>query len=130
MNMVVVDGVSKKFGNKLVLDNVSLTIEEGEIFGLIGPNGAGKTTLINIMTGLIASNSGDVLIGGHSIRMEPLKAKELLGLVPQEIGLLEDVSALDNLEMFASLYGLRGRAKKKAIEEALEITGLSEKKKE
>ncbi|MDO5689881.1 MAG: ABC transporter ATP-binding protein [Tissierellia bacterium] len=130
MNMVEANGVSKKFKNTLALDNVSLRIQEGEIFGLIGPNGAGKSTLINIMTGLIGSTTGDICVGGYSVRTDPIQAKSMLGLVPQELGLLEDVSAYDNLELFASMYGLYGEKKKKAIADAFELTGLTERKKE
>ncbi|NLY86295.1 MAG: ABC transporter ATP-binding protein, partial [Tissierellia bacterium] len=130
MNIIEVKNVSKKFDDKIVLDNISFTVEEGDIFGLIGPNGAGKSTLINIMTGLLDANGGTVVIGGFDIRKDTLKAKEFFGLVPQELALIESVSAYDNLEFFGSLYGLRGKLLKERVNYALDITGLSEKKKE
>ena len=130
MNIIEVKNVSKKFDDKIVLDNISFTVEEGDIFGLIGPNGAGKSTLINIMTGLLDANGGTVVIGGFDIRKDNLKAKEFFGLVPQELALIESVSAYDNLEFFGSLYGLRGKLLKERVNYALDITGLSEKKKE
>lgn len=130
MSLIEVKNVTKRFGDKLVLDDISFSIEEGDMFGLIGPNGAGKSTLINIMTGLWESNVGDVVIGGYSIKKQPLKVKEQIGLVPQEIALMETITAYDNLEFFGSLYGLKGKLLKERINDALEITGLADKRKE
>lgn len=130
MSNVSVKNVTKRFNDKLVLDNISFKISEGDIFGLIGPNGAGKSTLINIMTGLLRANSGEVEIGGHSIERDPIKAKELIGLVPQELAIIEQLSAYDNLEYFGAFYGLGGRLLKTRMAEALELTGLSDRKKE
>lgn len=130
MKILEVKDVSKKYGKKQVLSGVSFDIEEGDIFGLIGPNGAGKSTLINIITGILDPLNGEVLIGGHSIKKKPIEAKRLIGLVPQELALSEDISAIDNLNFFASLYGLSGKKLKEAVSEALEVVGLTEKKKE
>lgn len=130
MNIIEVKNVTKKFDDKIVLDNISFVVEEGDIFGLIGPNGAGKSTLINIITGLLDANKGTVTIGGYDIKKDSLKAKEFFGLVPQELALIETVSAYDNLEFFGSLYGLKGKLLRDRIHYALEVTGLTEKKKE
>lgn len=130
MSLIEVKSITKKFDDKIVLDNISFTVDEGDIFGLIGPNGAGKSTLINIITGLWDSNNGEVFIGGYSVAKDSIKAKEFLGLVPQEIALMESVSAYDNLEFFGSLYGLRGKLLKERINYALELTGLTDKRKE
>ena len=130
MKILEVKDVSKKYGKKQVLSGVTFDIEEGDIFGLIGPNGAGKSTLINIITGILDPLNGEVLIGGHNIKKNPIEAKKLIGLVPQELALSEDISAIDNLNFFASLYGLSGKKLKDAVSEALEVTGLTEKKKE
>ncbi len=130
MKILEVKDVSKKYGKKQVLSGVSFDIEEGDMFGLIGPNGAGKSTLINIITGILDPLNGEVLIGGHSIKKKPIEAKRLIGLVPQELALSEDISAIDNLNFFASLYGLSGKKLKEAVNEALEVAGLTEKKKE
>ncbi|MCQ4923285.1 ABC transporter ATP-binding protein [Tissierella carlieri] len=130
MNIIEVKNISKKFEDKLVLDNISFSVETGDIFGLIGPNGAGKSTLINIMTGLLDANKGSITIGGFDIKKESIKAKEFLGLVPQELALMETVSAHDNLEFFGSLYGLKGKLLKERINYALDITGLTEKRKD
>lgn len=130
MNIIEVKNISKKFDDKIVLDNISFTVEAGDIFGLIGPNGAGKSTLINIMTGLLDPNDGYITIGGFDVKKNSIKAKEFLGLVPQELALIESVSAYDNLDFFGSLYGLKGKLLKEKINHALEITGLSEKRKD
>lgn len=130
MNIIEVNNINKKFDDRIVLDNISFIVEEGDIFGLIGPNGAGKSTLINIMTGLLDANNGNITIGGFDVKKNPIKAKEFLGLVPQELALMETISAYDNLEFFGSLYGLKGRLLKERINYALNITGLTEKRKD
>lgn len=129
MSLIEIKNITKRFDEKIVLDNISFSIEEGDIFGLIGPNGAGKSTLINIMTGLWKSNGGEIIVGGYNLKKEPLKVKEQIGLVPQEIALMDAVSVYDNLEFFGSLYGLNKKLLKERIDEALEITGLIDKKK-
>ncbi len=130
MSIVKVSNVTKRFNDKLVLDNISFEIKEGEIFGLIGPNGAGKSTLINIMTTLVEATNGSVEIGGYNIKKNPIEAKQLIGLVPQELALVEEMSAYDNLLFFGSLYGLNRKLLKERIEEALQVTGLTDRKKE
>ncbi|MDU5106032.1 ABC transporter ATP-binding protein [Clostridium sp.] len=130
MSIIEVKNVTKRFNDKLVLDNVSYEVNKGEIFGFIGPNGAGKSTLINIMTSLLVPDSGTIKICGYDILKEPIKAKECIGYVPQDISLMEELTAYDNLEFFGALYGLNGKELKTRIMEALEVTGLVEKKKE
>ena len=129
-NIIEVKNITKRFKEKLVLDNISYEVNKGEIFGFIGPNGAGKSTLINIMTGILVPNNGTISICGYDILKEPIKAKSCIGYVPQEIALIEEINAYANLEYFGALYGLKGKVLKERINEALEITGLSEKKKE
>ena len=130
MSIVKVSNVTKRFNDKLVLDNISFEIEEGEIFGLIGPNGAGKSTLINIMTTLVEATNGSVEIGGYDIVKQPIEAKSLIGLVPQELALMEEMTAYDNLLFFGSLYGLSYKVLKDRINVALMATGLMDRKKE
>ena len=88
---------------------IDLDIQKGEIFSLLGPNGAGKSTTILMISGLIAPTSGDAKIGGHSIQQNPIKAKKLIGVIPQEIALYPQLSARQNLEFFGKLYGLGGK---------------------
>lgn len=130
MAIIEIKNITKRFNDKLVLDNISYEINKGEIFGFIGPNGAGKSTLINIMTSLLVPDSGSVKICGYDIVKENLKAKANIGYVPQDIALLEELSAYDNLEFFGALYGLKGKLLKERIKEALEVTGLEDKRKQ
>ncbi len=129
MSMIEVKKVYKRFGKQEVLNNISLTVEQGERFGLIGPNGAGKSTLIDILTGLINFDAGQVMINGLDIKKDKVKIRQDIGLVPQELALLEAIDAKSNLEYFGGLYGLSGKVLKERIEEALEITGLSDQDK-
>ncbi|MDU4939532.1 MAG: ABC transporter ATP-binding protein [Clostridium sp.] len=130
MAIIEIKNITKRFNDKLVLDNISYEINKGEIFGFIGPNGAGKSTLINIMTSLLVPDSGSIKICGYDIVKESLKAKANIGYVPQDIALLEELSAYDNLEFFGALYGLKGKLLKERIKEALEVTGLEDKRKQ
>lgn len=129
-NEVKVDNITKRFNDKLILDNISFHVKSGDIFGLIGPNGAGKSTLINIMSGIIKPNSGDIKLGGYSILNEVVEAKRLIGLVPQELALMDVFSAYDNLMYFGAYYGLSGKLLKDRINMALSVTGLTERKKD
>lgn len=128
--MIKVSGLYKNFKSKRVLENIHLELKEGEILGLIGPNGAGKSTLIKIITGLLEADQGTALVHGMDIQKEPLKVKALFGLVPQELALIENLSAWENLHYFGSLYNLPSSLLKQRMEEALDVTGMSKHKKE
>ncbi len=130
MNILEINKISKKYGKKQALNDVSFNIKEGDMFGLIGPNGAGKSTLISIISGILSPLEGSVKIGGYDIKKEPIKAKQLIGLVPQDLALSEDLSARDNLEFFGRLYGLKGKKLHQAVDEALKLAGLEDKKKQ
>ncbi|MGY4105703.1 ABC transporter ATP-binding protein [Ignavigranum ruoffiae] len=126
MSQVQINNIFKRYGKQEVLSNVSLMIESGERFGLIGPNGAGKSTLIDILTGLVAADSGDIYVDGLELKKNLVQIRQNIGLVPQEIALLEDVDARSNLEYFGVLYGLSGKVLRTRIDEALEVTGLTD----
>ncbi|MCY3907481.1 MAG: ABC transporter ATP-binding protein [Anaerolineaceae bacterium] len=110
--------------------DVDLAIRRGEIYGLLGPNGAGKTTLISIISGLLAPDSGQVVIGGHDLNRDPLAARGLLGVVPQELALYEDLSARQNLRFFGRLCGLRGTELEQRVDETLEFVDLADRQRE
>ncbi|MDI0265662.1 ABC transporter ATP-binding protein [Clostridioides difficile] len=129
MDIVRVNNITKRFNDKLALDNISFSVKEGEIFGLIGPNGAGKSTLINIITNLMLPNSGNIQINGLDLSKDYIKAKSIIGLVPQELALIETLTPFDNLEYFGAYYGLKGKLLQERINEALEVTGLTDVKK-
>ena len=106
---------------------VSLNIHKGEIFSLLGPNGAGKTTTISMISGLIEPTEGDALIGSYSIRQQPLQAKQLIGVVPQEIALYPELTAWQNLWFFGRMYSLRGKELKMRMDEVIEFMDLQER---
>ncbi|KUO77862.1 MAG: antibiotic ABC transporter ATP-binding protein [Desulfosporosinus sp. BRH_c37] len=129
MKIIKIEELVKKFGDNVAVDNINLEIEEGEIFGLLGPNGAGKSTIINIICGLLAMDRGKVEILGRDIKKDPFFAKKNIGIVPQDIAIYDDLTAYENINFFAGLYGLRGRSLKDQVEEALEFVGLADKAK-
>lgn len=112
---------------KPALSNISLSIERGEIFGLLGPNGAGKSTLTLLLTTLTKPSSGDGLVGGNSIVNNPDKVRACLGYCPQKTSLDEELTAWENIILYAQLAGLTGKKAKKCVEELLEEAGLTEK---
>lgn len=127
MNIASMRGVVKRYGSHVVLDNIDFDIYEGEIIGLLGPNGAGKTTLIQTLTGMVPFDRGKVELFGDSKHPFSNRNKEKLGLVTQEITVFEELTAKENLQFFAGVYGLKGQEKKKRVEEALEFVGLGDK---
>lgn len=127
--MIKIENLIKRYGSDIAVDNVSLSINKGEVFGLLGPNGAGKSTTIRIMMGLLKANSGIVKINDKAISKNSLDIKRILGYVPQELAIYENMSAKENVEFFGRLYGLRGKELKNRVNETLHFTGLSEKEK-
>ena len=126
---IEMQNLHKRFGDLQAVQGVSLTAQAGEILGLLGPNGAGKSTIISMLSGLLTPTEGDALVMGHSIRREPEAAKAYLGVVPQDIALYPDLSARENLLFWAKMYGLRGAALKRRVDEVLEIIGLADRQK-
>lgn len=130
MSLIQIEQVLKRYGNKISVDHLTLSIEQGEIFGLLGPNGAGKSTTIKVISGLLKADQGRIVIDGIEIGRSPLEVKRRLGLVPQEIAIYEDLSARENVTFFGKLYGLRGAKLKERVQEALAFVGLTEKSKD
>jgi ABC-2 type transport system ATP-binding protein len=124
--------LAKTYGNAQkgevqAVKGINLQIQKGEIFSLLGPNGAGKTTTISMISGLIEPTRGDAFIGGHSILHQPLEAKRLLGVVPQEIALYPTLNARQNLEFFGRMYGLSGKDLARRIDAMLDFVELSDR---
>jgi ABC-2 type transport system ATP-binding protein len=120
----------KKYGDLTAVKDISFEIEQGTIFSLLGPNGAGKTTTISMLSTLISPTSGDATVDGHSITRDPLAVKRAIGVVPQEIALYEDLTALENLNFWGQMYGLSGKALTFRVEEVLEQVDLKDRAKE
>jgi ABC-2 type transport system ATP-binding protein len=125
--MLSVNNLKKRFGDVQAVDGASFRVEKGQCVGLLGPNGAGKTTTVSMICGLIAPDSGDVMIDGRRLSGDTDATKRLLGLVTQEIAVYDELSARQNLELFGSLYGLSGMDLNAAVGEALELVGLAER---
>src|SRR5574342_276785 len=117
----------KSFGETQAVQGVSFDVGQGEIFSLLGPNGAGKTTTISMLSCLLRPNEGDAHVMGHSIRTDGMGVKSVLGVVPQEIALYEDLTARENLTFWGKMYGLRGSALKSRVNEVLDVIGLSDR---
>ncbi len=122
--IVQVRNLVKRYNETLAVDNLSMGIKAGEIFGLLGPNGAGKTTTINALIGMTAADGGEIAIFGQDFRGHELEIKRRMGIVPQEIAVYDDLTAYENLDYFGRLYGLNGKQLKDRIHETLAFTGL------
>lgn len=112
--------------NQEIIDDLSFTVEEGEVFGLLGPNGAGKTTAIRIMTTLLVPTFGDVLIEGHSVKTSPELVRKTIGYVPNQCGFYADMTAWEYLDFFGACYKIRYRERTELISTLLELVDLSE----
>lgn len=124
MAYIEVKNVEKSFGKQQVLHGINFEIKKGERFGLIGPNGAGKSTLIDVMTGLTRADSGGVIVDGKSIKTDAIAIRKEIGVVPQDLALIETLNAYDNLEYFGGMYGIAFKELKTRIAETLEAVGL------
>ncbi|MFO0966676.1 MAG: ABC transporter ATP-binding protein [Gemmataceae bacterium] len=120
--------VRKRFGRTLALAGAGFQVQSGEIFGLLGPNGAGKTTLLSIISGLLDADSGAVLLDGEAFHGSDRGLRRLIGLVPQELAIYQELSAVENLRFFGELYGLAGAALERECDEVLQAIGLAEQK--
>lgn len=124
--IIKIESLSKKYkdADQYSLNDVSLDINEGQIFGLLGPNGAGKTTLISMLCGLIKPTSGHFTIDGLNYTHHSSKIKKIIGVVPQEYALYPTLTARENLHYFGSMYGLKGPYLKDKVVETLDLLGL------
>lgn len=127
--LVTVRRLTKRFGDRTAVDNISFEIRSGEIFGLLGPNGAGKSTTVNILSTYLPPDSGDVMIAGLSVR-DGMDVKRRVGVAPQEIALYDDLTALENLNFFARLYDLPRAERKARAQEVLVQVGLTDRARE
>lgn len=122
-----VHNLVKQYGNFLAVKGISFHIAEGEIFSLLGPNGAGKTTTIAMLSTLYTPTTGEAFIAGHSVTKEPMAVRRVIGVVPQDLALYEDLTARENLHFWGQMYGLGGRSLKTRADEVLEQIGLKDK---
>ncbi|MGI9024035.1 MAG: ATP-binding cassette domain-containing protein [Burkholderiaceae bacterium] len=129
--MLKVEHLAKSYGSNaaavVAVADVSLSVERGQVIGLLGPNGAGKSTTVAMICGLVAPDSGRVLIDGEAIVSDDSPLKRRIGLVPQDIALFEDLGARGNLELFGALYGIQGALLKQRVDAALDLVGLADR---
>ncbi|MGZ5141331.1 MAG: ATP-binding cassette domain-containing protein [Burkholderiales bacterium] len=120
-HLIKVEHLTKAFGRKLVVADVSFAVECGEVLGFLGPNGAGKSTTIRMVTGFILPTSGRITVGGHDVRQNPIAAKRLIGYLPENAPCYPDMSVKGFLDFVAELRGLRGDARQRAVHRAVEL---------
>lgn len=124
--MIEISNLVKKYGDHVAVDNLSLTIEPGKIYGLLGPNGAGKSTTMNILTGYIGATSGTVKINGYDILDQPEEAKKCVGYLPELPPLYMDMTVAEYLKFVAELKKIEKKKRKEMINDAMEMTGVSD----
>jgi ABC-2 type transport system ATP-binding protein len=127
LSAIEVRDLHKSFGETQAVKGVSFDVQHGEIFSLLGPNGAGKTTTISMLSCLLRPDHGDARVMGHSVREDPMGVKAVLGVVPQDIALYEDLTARENLTFWGKMYNLRGSTLKKRVDEVLDVIGLRDR---
>jgi ABC-2 type transport system ATP-binding protein len=121
-------GLSKYYGEILAVDHITLNVGRGEIFGFLGPNGAGKTTTVRMLTGIIKPSEGVGRVMGYDIQKEPLRAKQVIGVVPEMSNAYVDLSAWDNLMLMGELYGVPKKDRERAAGRLLQDFGLYDRR--
>src|SRR5688572_4904607 len=122
--MIKVENLVKSFGPKLAVNDVSFSVERGEVLGFLGPNGAGKSTTMRMVTGFIPPTSGRISVGGHDVVQDPIRAKRLIGYLPENAPGYADMTVNGFLNFCAELRGLQGDARKRAVHRAVELCFL------
>jgi ABC-2 type transport system ATP-binding protein len=125
--MLEVRDLSKSFGDRLAVAGVSFAADTGATLGLLGPNGAGKSTIVNIIAGVLRADAGDIRIHGQHIDSDTSPAKRLIGFVPQDLALYEELSAIANLRLFGSLYGITGSELETRVAAVLDVVRLADR---
>ena len=123
---IVIDNLSKKFEDVTAVDQLSLTVPKGELFGLLGPNGAGKTTTINVLCGLLKPTSGSVFVSGFNVEKEVQKVKQLIGVCPQDTAVFPYLTGRENIEFFGNLHTMSKEDLNRNVTTLLKNMGLTE----
>jgi len=123
-NSVVIEKLVKRFGNFIAVDNISLSVRKGEVFGFLGPNGAGKSTTIRMLCGLLTPTSGRAEVAGFDVARKPESVRQNIGYMSQKFSLYNDLKVIENLRLFAGLYSVPSNVLKDRIEWALTMSNL------
>jgi len=126
--IVQIRDLSKKFARHLAVDNLTLEIENGEVFGLIGPNGAGKTTTMRMVVTLLQPDQGEILVSGHSVSESPDEVRRLIGFMPDTFGVYDNMSVLEYLDFFGACYQIQPPQRAKLIEDLLELVDIGHRR--
>ena len=128
MNKIILEvkNLTKNFGDFTAVNSISFSIDKGEVFGLVGPNGAGKTTTIKILTTLLPPTSGEALIGGFNVVKNSTSVRRIIGYVPQLLSADGNLTGYENLLIFAKLYDIPSKERKKRIKDSLHFMGLTD----
>jgi len=124
---VVADGLRKVFGSLVAVEGLTMTIRRGEVFGFLGPNGSGKTTTIRMLCGLIEPTAGTAVVVGYDVRRDPEQIRRRIGYMSQKFGLYDDLSVVENLRFYATIYGLHGAARRARLAELIAELGLEQR---
>ena len=127
---VVVEGLSRRFGELVAVRDVSFRVHRGEIFGLLGPNGAGKSTTLRMLCGILDPSGGRATVVGNDVSTEPERVKQNIGYMTQRFSLYEDLTVEENLRFYAGIYGVSRRERAARVPEELERAGLSDRRKQ
>ena len=130
IHLIETENLTKKFGDLAAVDNLTLHVDDGEVFGFLGPNGAGKTTTVRMFCCLISKTSGNANIGGYDIgkKEDSIKIRKIIGLVPDNVGLTEHLTAYDNLDFYGKIYDCSDAQRKENNKRFLEMLGLWDKR--
>lgn len=127
MNAIETVDLTRRFGDRVAVDRLTVQVRRAEIFGFLGPNGAGKSTTIRMLCGLLDPSAGSATVIGYDVRRSSEEIKRRIGYMSQRFSLYPDLTCWENLEFFASIYGLRGRARSERLREVLQLVGLPDR---
>lgn len=129
MSAIRADGLTRRFDDLVAVDDLALSVEEGEIFGLVGPDGAGKTTTMRLLTGILEPSAGDAWVAGHHVWREAEAVKEEIAYMSQRFGLYPDLTVMENIDFYADIYGMPRKGRAERVEELLAFSNLTPFKK-
>lgn len=129
MAIVKTHDLTKVFNGRKAVDHLNLEIKEGELFGLLGPNGAGKSTTVVMLSTVLQPTEGTAIVGDHDVQKQPKEVREIIGVVTQDVGLYDDLTAAENLAYFGRLHGVEGGKLRKRVDELLDLVQLKDRAK-